>query len=59
MELTWKGYGIRVKAAREQVEERAGRKVKQVYRRRSSEPHLDHQKEYLQASGSRFVSPIR
>ena len=59
MELTWNGYGIRVKALREQVEENTGRIVKQVYRRRSSQPHLDHQQEYLQASGSRYVSPIR
>ena len=59
MELTWKWYGVRVKALRQQVEENAGGMVKQVYRRRSSEPHLDHQHEYLQASGSRYVSPIR
>ena len=59
MELTWKGYGVRVKALREQVEENTGRILKQVYRLRSSEPHLDHQQEYLQASGSRYVSPIR
>ncbi len=59
MELTWKGYGVRVKALREQVEENPGRIVKQVYRLRSSEPHLDHQHEYLQASGSCYVSPIR
>lgn len=59
MELTWKGYGIRVKALREQVEENTGRTVKQVHRRRSSEPHLDRQHECLQASGSRYVAPIR
>ena len=59
MELTWKWYGVRVKALTEQVEEKTGGMVKQVYRRRSSEPHLDHQHEYLQASGSRYVSPIR
>jgi len=59
MELTWKGYGIRAKALREQVEENTGRIVKQVYRRRSSEPHLDHQREYIEAAGSRYVSPIR
>jgi len=40
MELTWKGYGIRVKALRGQVEENIGRIVKQVYRRHSS--RLDH-----------------
>ena len=59
MELTLRGYGIRVITLREQVEENTGRIVKQVYRRRSSEPHLDHQHEYLQACGSRYVSPIR
>jgi hypothetical protein len=59
MELTLRGYGIRVKVLREQVGEKRGRIVKQVYRRCSSEPHADHQKEYLQASGSRYVSPLR
>ena len=59
MELTLRGYGIRVKVLRDQVEEKTGRIVKQVYRRRSSEPHLDHQREYLEASGSRYVGPIR
>jgi hypothetical protein len=59
MELTLRGYGIRVKVLREQVEEKTSRIVKQVYRRRSSEPRLDHQKEHLEASGSRYVGPIR
>ena len=59
MELTLRGYGIRVITLREQVEERAGPMVKQVYRRRSSEQHRDHQQEYLQASGSRYVAPMR
>ncbi|NIN66880.1 MAG: hypothetical protein GTO63_19740 [Anaerolineae bacterium] len=59
MELTLKRYGISVKVLRQQGEERAGRIVKQLYRRHSSEQCLDHQKEYLEASGSRYVSPIR
>ncbi|TKJ29476.1 MAG: hypothetical protein CEE40_08215 [Chloroflexi bacterium B3_Chlor] len=59
MQLTWKGYGIKVKALREQVEERTGRIVKQVYRRRSPEQHRDHQKEYFQAYRARYLSPIR
>ncbi len=59
MELTLRGYGIRVRVLRDQVEEKTSHIVKQVYRRRSSEQHLDHQNEYLQASGSRYVSPIR
>lgn len=59
MELTLRGHGIRVEVLREQVEEKTSHIVKQVYRRRSSELYLDHQKEYLQASGSRYVSPIR
>jgi len=59
MELTWKGYGISVEALREQVEETAGRVAKQVYRRRSPEQRRDHHKEYIQVSGSRYVSPIR
>ncbi|NIN69904.1 MAG: hypothetical protein GTO63_35525 [Anaerolineae bacterium] len=58
MELTLKRYGISVKVLREQGEERVGRIVK-VYWRHSSEQRLDHQKEYLEASGSRYVSPIR
>jgi hypothetical protein len=59
MELTLKRYGISVKVLRQQGEERAGRIVKQLYRRHSSEQCLDHQKEHLEASGSRYVSPIR
>lgn len=59
MELTLKRYGISVKVLRQQVEEKTDRIVKQVYWHRSSEPHLDHQKQYLEASGSRYVSPIR
>jgi len=59
MELTLRGYGIRVKVLGEQVEEGTRRVVKQVYRHRSSEQHRDHQKDYLRASGSRYVSPIR
>jgi hypothetical protein len=59
MELTLKRYGISVKVLRQQIEEKTDRIVKQVYRHRSSEQRLDHQKEYLEASGSRYVSPIR
>lgn len=59
MELTLKRYGISVKVLRQQVEEQTERIVKQVYRHRSSEPLRDQQKEHLQASGSRYVSPIR
>jgi hypothetical protein len=59
MELTLKRYGISVKVLRQQVEEKTDRMVKQVYRRHSSEQCVDHQKEHLEASGSRYVSPIR
>jgi hypothetical protein len=59
MELTLKRYGISVKVLRQQVEEKTDRMVKQVYRRHSSEQRLDNQKEYLEASGSRYVSPMR
>jgi len=59
MELTLRRYGITVKVLREQAEERRTRIVKRVYRLHYSEPHRDHLKEYLQASGSRYVSPIR
>ncbi|NIN66882.1 MAG: hypothetical protein GTO63_19750 [Anaerolineae bacterium] len=53
MELTLRGYGITVKVLREQVEENTSRVVKQACGLRSSEPHLDRQKEYLPASGYR------
>ncbi len=59
MELTLKRYGISVKILRDQVEEKRARIVKHVYRHRSSELPRDHQQEYLEASGSRYVSPIR
>jgi hypothetical protein len=59
MELTLRGYGIRVKVLREQVEEKTSRVAKQVYPRRLSGLRVDDQKECLQASGSRYVGPIR
>ena len=31
----------------------------QVYRHRSPEQHRDHRENYLRASGSRYVSPVR
>jgi len=43
MELTWRGYGIRLKVLGEQVDEGTRRVVKQVYRHRSSERHRDLQ----------------
>ncbi len=59
MELTLRRYGISVKVLRQEVEEQTERIVRQVCRHRSSDPYRDHQKEQLQASGSRYVSPIR
>ena len=59
MELTLRQYGITVKVLRERAEERTPDIVKRLYRGRYSGQHLDHQKELLQASGSRYVSPIR
>jgi len=59
MELTLRGHGIALRNLREQVEDKTGRLVKQVYQRHSSERHLQPQKQLLEASGSRYVSPIR
>ncbi len=58
MELTLKRYGISVKVLRDQVEEKTDRIVKRVYPHRSLELHRDHRKEYLETSGSRYVSPV-
>jgi len=59
MELTLRQYGIKVKVLRERAEEKTPEIVKRIYRRRYSEQHRDHQKELLEASGTRYVSPIR
>jgi hypothetical protein len=59
MELTLRQYGITVKVLRERAEEKTPDIVRRLYRRHYSEQHLDHQQECLQASGSRYVSPIR
>jgi hypothetical protein len=59
MELTLRQYGITVKVLREQVGRSKSRVVRQLYRRYYSEPHRDHHKECLQASGSRYVSPLK
>jgi ribosome-associated translation inhibitor RaiA len=59
MELTLRGHSIALSHLREQVEDKTARLVKQVYQRPSSERHLQPQKQLLEASGSRYVSPIR
>jgi len=59
MELTLRGHGIALRNLREQVEDKTGRLVKLVYRWRSSERHLERQKELLEASATRYVPPIR
>lgn len=59
MELTLERYGITVKVLRERAEESTTRIAKRVYRPYHSEQHSDHHKELLQASGTRYVSPIR
>jgi len=58
MELTLRQYGITVKVLRERAEERTPDIVKRLYRRHYSEQRRDHQKELLEASGTRYVSPI-
>ncbi|MCJ7621767.1 MAG: hypothetical protein MUP64_16305 [Anaerolineae bacterium] len=59
MELTLRGHGIALRNLREQVEDRKSRIAKQVDRRHSSERQPDPQKQLLEASGSRYVAPIR
>ena len=59
MELTLRQYGITVKVLRERAEERTPDIVKRLYRRRYSGQHRDHQQDLLEASGSRYVSPLR
>ena len=58
MELTLRQYGITVKVLRARAEESTPHIVKRLYRRNNSEQHPDHQKECLQACGSRYVSPL-
>jgi hypothetical protein len=59
MELTLRQYGIKVKVLRERAEEKTPDIIKRIYRRRYSGEHRDPQEEYLKASGSRYISPIR
>ena len=59
MELTLRQYGITVKVLRERAEERTPHIIRRLYRRRYSGEHRDPEQEYLQASGTRYVSPIR
>jgi hypothetical protein len=59
MELTLRQHGITVKVLRERAEERTPDIIRRLYRRRNSEQHRDPQHEYLKASGSRYVSPMR
>jgi len=59
MELTLRGHSIALSHLREQVEDKTGRLLKQVYQRHSSERQLEPQKQLLEASGTRYVSPIR
>jgi len=59
MELSWRRYGLSISAMRAQVGETSRRVAKRVDRRHSPDQHLEIQREYLQASGTRYVSPIR
>ena len=59
MELTLRQYGITVKVLRERAEEGTTRIVRRLYRRHYSGQRRDHQKELLEASATRYLSPIR
>jgi hypothetical protein len=59
MELTLRRFGITDKVLRDRVKESTPPMLRRVYRRHQPEHHLDHHKECLEASGSRFVSPVR
>jgi hypothetical protein len=59
MELTLRQHGITVKVLRERAEERTPDAITRLYRRHHAGQHRDPQEEYLKASGSRCVSPLR
>jgi hypothetical protein len=59
MELTLRRFGITDKVLRERVKDSTPTMLGRVYRHHQPEHHLDHHSEYLRASGSRYVSPIR
>ncbi|MDH4207442.1 MAG: hypothetical protein OEV76_01055 [Anaerolineae bacterium] len=59
MELTLRRFGITEKVLRERAEESTPDIIRRLQWRRKSGQHHEHLTEYLQASGSRFVSPIR
>ena len=58
MELTLRQHGITLKVLRERAEERTP-DSRRLYQRHYSGQHRDPQQEYLKASGSRYVSPMR
>jgi hypothetical protein len=59
MELTLRRFGITDKVLRERVKGSTPTILRRVYRCHQPEHRRDHQKECLQASGSRYVSPTR
>ncbi len=59
MELTWAGYRISVSVQRKQVERTPGRAARQVYHPRPPQQRREVHKQYLLASGCRYVGPNR
>jgi hypothetical protein len=59
MELTLRQHRITLRMLRERAEEKTPDIGKRIYRGLYSGQRRDPQQEYLKASGSRYISPIR
>ncbi len=59
LRLRWRRHGISIRVLREQVKGAADRAAKQVSRSPSPEQRREVEREYLLASGNRYVGPIR
>jgi hypothetical protein len=61
MELTlgWRGYGISLSVRRAHVEGMVGRVARPMLRSPSPEQRREVEREYILASGNRYVAPTR
>ncbi len=59
MELTWADYRISLRIQRKEVDDTAGFTARQVYQPRSPQQRREVEKQYLLASGCRYVAPTR
>ena len=59
MELTWADYRISIRVQRKELERTSGFAARQGYQPRSPQQCREVEKQYLLASGCRYVAPTR